>query len=299
MALRPDGPAAGRGSGLRGARPALQLHLAPGHPRDDGATAQRPPADRLSAVLAIGLLPFGSTLAGGLAAMRLRHALHPFMAVAAGILVATALGDLLPEAIALLGADRIVLAGGLAVVGFLLFTSVEAFLHREAWEHEQADAAGLDESAGRSAGHSHLGLIAPAGLIVHSTLDGFAIGLGFAREPAIGLIVLVAVLAHDFADGMNVVTLAFVGGRRDRTAIVLLVLDALAPILGIALSGLLVPTDAILGSLLAVFAGVFLAIGAGHLLPEAQHERPGEAPSLLVLVGGGAALVFAIRALLP
>ena len=269
----------------------------------------------------IGILPFGSTLLGGIAALRLRHALHPFMALAAGILVATALGDLLPEAIALLGTDRLVATGGLAVLGFLLFSSVEAFLHREAWEHERADAEaaighGADAEAAighgadvdadgrrtvvdaRSGGQSHLGLVAPAGLIVHSTLDGFAIGIGFARDPSIGLIVLLAVLAHDFADGMNVVTLAFVGGRRDRGAIVLLVLDALAPIAGIALSSLLVPTDIVLGSLLAVFAGVFIAIGAGHLLPEAQHERPGQAPSLLLLVAAGAVLVFAVRGVL-
>ncbi len=261
-------------------------------------------------MLAVGLLPFASTLAGGIAALRLRHALHPFMAFAAGILVATALGDLLPEAIGLLGTDRLVATGGLAVLGYLLFSSVDAFLHRESWEHERADAEAavrqVDARAdgretvanGRSAGHSHLGLVAPAGLIVHSTLDGFAIGLGFARAPSIGLVVLLAVLAHDFADGMNVVTLAFVGGRRDRAAIVLLVLDALAPIVGIALSGLLTPTDTLLGSLLALFAGVFIAIGAGHLLPEAQHERPGQAPSLLLLAACGAVLVFAIRTVL-
>ncbi len=245
-------------------------------------------------MLAVGLLPFASTLAGGIAALRLRHALHPFMAFAAGILVATALGDLLPEAIGLLGADRLVATGGLAVLGYLLFSSVDAVLHRESWEHEHADTG----ANGRGVGHSHLGLVAPAGLILHSTLDGFAIGLGFARAPSIGLVVLLAVLAHDFADGMNVVTLAFVGGRRDRAAIVLLVLDALAPIVGIALSGLLTPTDTLLGSLLAVFAGVFIAIGAGHLLPEAQHERPGQAPSLLLLAACGAVLVFAIRTVL-
>ena len=248
-------------------------------------------------MLAIGLLPFASTLLGGIAALRLRHALHPFMAVAAGILVATALGDLLPESATLLGPDRFVMVGGLAVLGFLLFSSVDAFLHRESWEHERMEAE--EGGGGPRSGHSHLGLVAPAGLIVHSTLDGFAIGLGFARAPEIGLIVLLAVLAHDFADGMNVVTLAFVGGRRDASAIVLLVLDALAPILGIALSGFLVPTDEVLGSLLAVFAGVFIALGAGHLLPESHHQRPSQAPSHVLLAAGGAAFVFVVRGLLP
>ena len=36
------------------------------------------------------LLPFVSTLAGGMAALRFRHRLHPFMAFASGVLVATA-----------------------------------------------------------------------------------------------------------------------------------------------------------------------------------------------------------------
>ena len=54
---------------------------------------------RLAHVLiAFAILPFFSTLLGGTAAIRLRHRLHPFMAFAAGVLVATALADLLPEA---------------------------------------------------------------------------------------------------------------------------------------------------------------------------------------------------------
>ncbi|HEX7950427.1 MAG TPA: hypothetical protein VF494_08765 [Candidatus Limnocylindrales bacterium] len=43
-------------------------------------------------------LPFFSTLAGGVATLRLSHRLHPFMAFASGVLVATAVADLLPEA---------------------------------------------------------------------------------------------------------------------------------------------------------------------------------------------------------
>ena len=56
------------------------------------------------------ILPFFSTLIGGMAALRLRHRLHPFMPFASGVLVATAIADLLPEAQALVGAG-----GGLEV----------------------------------------------------------------------------------------------------------------------------------------------------------------------------------------
>ncbi len=79
-------------------------------------------------------------------------------------------------------------------------------------------------------------------------------------------------LVHDFADGLNVVTLAFAGGRSRRAALVLLGLDAAAPILGIALSQVVAVAPQTLGLLLGAFAGAFIAIGASHLLPEAEHQ---------------------------
>jgi len=52
------------------------------------------------------ILPFFSTLLGGLAALHFHHRLHPFMAFASGVLVATAVADLLPEAQLLVGEER-------------------------------------------------------------------------------------------------------------------------------------------------------------------------------------------------
>jgi zinc transporter ZupT len=51
----------------------------------------------------------------------------------------------------------------------------------------------------------------------------------------------------------------------------------------------------VLGFLLATFSGVFLAVGAGHLLPEAHHQRPGASPLLVLLTALGAGLVLVIR----
>jgi ZIP family zinc transporter len=111
------------------------------------------------------------------------------------------------------------------------------------------------------------------------------------------VIVLGAVLAHDFADGMNVVTLALDAARGERLAIVLLVLDAIAPVAGAALSTLVAISPGSLGLLLASFAGVFIAVGAGHLLPESQHRNPRSGPALVGLSGVGAAIVLVVRAL--
>lgn len=246
-------------------------------------------------------LPFFSTLLGGVAALRLRHRLHAIMALAAGLVVATAVADLLPEAFALAGPDGVFSIGVAVVVGFIGFSLVEAFLHQSSFEHVGGDDHDDHAAEARAphAGAGLLGLLPPASLIIHSTLDGLAIGLAFQAGGDIGLIVLLAVLAHDFADGMNVVTLALEAARGQRLAVIFLVLDALAPPIGAALSTLVTISPGTLGMLLATFAGVFLAIGAGHLLPESQHHDPRRSATMVLLAGLGATIVLAVRAIAP
>ena len=251
-----------------------------------------------------GILPFFSTFLGGWAVFRLHQRLHAVMAFAAGVLVATALVDLIPESIELIGATNPAVATGIAAIaGYLIYAAVEAFIHNASYEHvhgPHADhEAPLEHMPAINGAASTLGWLGPAGLIVHSTLDGAAIGLGFEASPQVGLLVLLAVLVHDFADGLNVVTLAFAGGRSRRAAILLLALDAAAPFIGIALSQVMPLAPSALGILLGVFGGAFVAIGASHLLPEAQHRQSASVSPLVVLVILGAGLVVAVRTLIP
>jgi zinc transporter ZupT len=254
------------------------------------------------------ILPFFSTLAGGIAALRLRHRLHAFMALAAGVVVATAVADLLPEAFDLVGLDHALEVGVAAVIGFIGFSFVEAFLHQSSFEHtpgeEHEGEAAADLPAAtdpkRATGPNGILAVLPSvSLILHSILDGFAIGLAFQAGASIGLIVLLAVLAHDFADGMNVVALALGAARGERTAAVLLLLDAIAPLAGAGLSVLVTIPDPFLGLLLASIAGVFIAVGAGHLLPEAQHHNRMQGPALVALSTVGAIVVLAVRSVAP
>jgi ZIP family zinc transporter len=246
------------------------------------------------------ILPFFSTLLGGLAALHFHHRLHPFMAFASGVLVATAIADLLPEAGLLVGQERALEVGVAALAGYLVFTLIESFIHQQSFEHGHVhDEDGLPSfrrTSPETVSGGLLSVLPPASLLVHSTLDGLAIGLAFQAGASIGLIVLLAVLAHDFADGMNVVTLALDAARGRSFAVVFLVLDALAPLVGAALSFVVAIPDVALGLLIAWFAGVFIAIGASHLLPESQHERPTEGPLLVGLSAIGAVLVLVIRA---
>jgi ZIP family zinc transporter len=245
-------------------------------------------------------LPFFSTIAGGFAALRLRHRLHALMAFAAGVVVATAIVDLLPEAIELAGEAGIVNVGIAAVAGFIGFSFLEAFLHQSSFEHalehdHAEDGHPILPRAPRRPGL--IGLLPPISLVLHSAMDGLVIGVAFQASDELGLIVLLAVLLHDFGDGMNVATVALDAARGERLAVAFVVLDAIAAPIGGALSTLITIDDATLGLLLGLFSGVFIAIGAGHLLPESQHHDLRRGPAMVALAALGAALPVAVRAI--
>jgi ZIP family zinc transporter len=119
--------------------------------------------------------------------------------------------------------------------------------------------------------HGHiLGPIGAGSLVVHSFLDGVAIGAAFIVSPSIGIVVALAVIFHDFTDGINTVTVMLKNNQKIKRAIMFLLMDALAPVLGIlATTAILVPAK-ILAIILALFVGEFLYIGASTLLPETR-----------------------------
>jgi len=201
-----------------------------------------------------------STLLGGAFALRLGNRIHTLIALSGGIVVAVALFDVLPEAIDSVGDSRRVVT--LVGAGFLAFFLAQRLLvlhHRD--EAEEARA------------HARVGALGAAGLSAHSFLDGLAIGLAFGLGSATGLLVFMAVVAHDFADGLNTVSFVLRQGDDRRRARHWLYVDAVAPLLGAIVGTLLDASEHTLGHLLAVYAGVFLYLGASDLLPEA-HAHP-------------------------
>ena len=201
-----------------------------------------------------------STLAGGLVGLRLRRDLETLIALTGGVVVAVALFDVLPEALDSVGnADRVCAVVGL---GFLFFFFAERVLvlhHRD--EPDQARA------------HARVGVLGAAGLSAHSFVDGLGIGLAFGLDETTGFLVFLAVISHDFADGLN--TVGFVLSQSDdrRQALRWLGIDAIAPLLGAIVGSALTLSEESLGYLLAAYAGFFLYMGATDLLPEAHRHH--------------------------
>jgi zinc transporter, ZIP family len=234
----------------------------------------------------LALAALVSTLLGGLIAMRAKDKLHLVLGLAAGVMLGVVAFDLLPEAMAQSG--QIVLG-----VPAAMLTTIGGFFTVHIVERSLAIHRGHEgEFGGHHHGMESVGLLAGGGLVVHSFLDGVGIGLGYQAGAAVGLVVAIAVIAHDFADGFNTFTIASLYGNARRRVLTLLVCDAVAPVVGAVVGTLVpIPTGAI-GLYLGYFAGFLLYLATADILPEAHARHPSRLT--LVFTVAGAAFIWLV-----
>lgn len=236
-------------------------------------------------LLAIAPAAFLATLIGGLFALFLRDKLHLILGFSAGAVVGVAFFDLLPEVFEIGRevpfAKVMILFPGL---GFLIYLVLDRLL--------QESGA---EAAIRNGKNSGRGVLGAASLVTHSTFDGIAIGLAFQVSTEIGTVVTAAVLAHDFADGINTTNIVLKHGGSPRQAFRWLLADALAPVIGIGLTLLVHLPEAWFGLVIALFAGFFLYLGASELVPDSHRAYPKRLTTIGTVLG--AALVFVTTAI--
>jgi len=232
--------------------------------------------------LIVSLATIVSTFLGGLFAIRFKDRLHLILGFSAGAVIGVAFFDLLPESIDLATQTYdIKLVTVFITIGFVIFMFLDRFFSIHIHEKEE----GCENK-------SHRGRLGAAALSIHSFLDGFGIGLAFKVSSAIGWIVAAAVLAHDFSDGINTVNMILKnkGGRSQ--AFRWLIIDALAPALGVISTLFFTIPEATLGLILAIFTGLFFYIGASDLIPESYHHHPTIWTTLMTIFGIG--LLFII-----
>jgi len=216
--------------------------------------------------LALGFAAFLATLLGGSFALKYRDQLHLILGFSSGAVLGVALFDLLTESLDLTdGRYSTATVTLLVAVGFFAFM----FLSRVLLLHPESDEDEHDH------GHAHAaGTLGAASLSLHSFLDGVGIGLAFKVSTTVGAIVAAAVLAHDFSDGINTVTMILRSRGRGILAFRWLLLDAAAPVIGVAVTFAFRLSDVHLGLVLSLFCGFFLYLGASDLLPESHHRHP-------------------------
>ncbi len=226
-------------------------------------------------VILITIATFFSTLLGGLFALHLKDKLHLILGFSAGAILGVAFFDLLPEALDLASkaySTSTVLT--MVVIGFTTYLVLDRFilLHSHT-NDEHGDARRGNAGAGS--------------LSFHSFLDGVGIGLAFQVSAVVGAVVAAAVLTHDFSDGINTVNLVLKNKGERAKAFRWLLVDAIAPVLGVLSTLLFVLPEDKLGLLLALFSGFFLYIGASDLIPESYHSHPQRWTTIMTVVGIG------------
>jgi zinc transporter ZupT len=221
---------------------------------------------------------FLSTLLGGLLALRLRDKLHLILGFSAGAVIGVAFFDLLPESInfgASFHSPATILA--CSALGFLFYLVIDRII---LFHGDAAPRGGF----------------AAGVLCVHSLLDGISVGLAFQTSHEVGIIVAIAVLTHDFSDGINTMNVVLRNGGDRKQAFRWLLLDAAAPVIGVVSTRFFTLPGNAFGTALALFAGFFLYIGASDLIPESYHAHPKFLTTAMTLAG--AAVLYAAIALI-
>jgi ZIP family zinc transporter len=223
-------------------------------------------------IFLICFITFCSTMLGGLFALRFQDKLRLILGFSAGAVIGVVFFDLLPEAMEL-GSKKYsfgILTSTVAL-GFVIYMILDrlSILHK----HSHADHS--ERRANLGAGS----------LSTHSFLDGIGIGLAFQISTSIGLIIALAVMVHDFSDGLNTVNMVLKNEGKSRNAFRWLIVDATTPTIGVLVTFLFKLPQASFGLVLSLFAGFFLYIGASDLLPESQHRYPKIWTSLMTVFG--------------
>lgn len=270
--------------------------------------------------LALSLVASVALVCGAaLPALRTRlfeHRLTLLIGFSAGIMLATALHELIPESIQKSGEA----ATWGAAAGFLLLYAAERFTHFHACRHRQCE---LDEDIGEhpelrnviplvaaecahdhdhdndhehhdhihhAHPHGHIDLTAMVGMSIHNFADGLTTAAAFQLSRTVGLVVVLAIVLHQMAAGLSLGAIMVRLGRPRRRVLVSTTIVASFIFWGAVFYRAVVPVSvAAQGVVLGIAAGSFLYVAACDLLPEAHLDDEGWSVTVMTLLGYGAA----------
>jgi len=187
-------------------------------------------------------------LVGGFFAVKFSKFSYILSSFAAGAVLALAFFDLIPESIENSNIHNSMnyIAIGFAV--YFLINNWLSFSENKECKNKFHNANAL-------------------GLCAHSVGDGLAIGLILKSNPTLAIPLIIALIFHDLADGMNVATISKTHKIR------WIIADALAPFMGYFISLFFIPSHIMMGNVLGIIGGVFVYMSTIHLIPECHKSN--------------------------
>jgi ZIP family zinc transporter/zinc and cadmium transporter len=202
------------------------------------------------------------------------RALHAFIAVGAGFMLAAAILRMAPSATAITPLAPLLILGGYLLVHLFEHTIAPHF-HFGEETHPQLVVS------------SSVWVWALVGLLLHSLFDGISIGSGFLVTPTLGFLVFSAIILHKAPEGFTVASLMVAAGFSRAGALAGAAVVGAASIVGVLAVRAF---SAHVGPALALSTGVTLYVAASDLIPEVNKE---EGPAMPLLVFAGVALFYA------
>ncbi|HEU4721259.1 MAG TPA: ZIP family metal transporter [Gemmatimonadaceae bacterium] len=193
-------------------------------------------------------------------------ALDAMLAFAAGFMIAVALVDLFPEALARGGHSAALVAVGAYLAVHVTQHVIGTHFHFGEETHEVSGAVSV---------------AALVGLLLHTFVDGVAVASGLEVGGAVGALVFVAVILHKVPEGLAISSLFLAAGQGRRRALLAAASLGAATIAGVALTE---RVAALRVHGLALAAGVTLYVGMSNLVPEFR-ARGGWRLSMAFLAG--------------
>lgn len=201
-------------------------------------------------------------------------------AFAAGALLASALLDMFPEAVEESG--DVSLMAGFVLIGIVVFFLMEVFLN---WFHRH----GEHNKHGGSKSTDPVVPMVVVGDTVHNFIDGVAIAAGFLMSPASGVVVTLAVAAHEIPQEVGDFGLLLHKGVRRSRVLLINILSSLATVVAAVVFYLIGDgLEVSFAPALGIVAGFFIYIAASDIIPSIHSDKSHASKikkALLVVVG--------------
>jgi zinc and cadmium transporter len=222
-----------------------------------------------------------ATLLGGLLSVLIAASLtvavlgrivRHLVSLSAGVLLATALLNVLPEAFESSAEPRdlfVTLLGGLLF--FFILEKAELYRHTH---HHEGDGHVHDhhfdaEQAGRG------GYAVLLGDSIHNFCDGAIIAAAFLSDTTLGVVTALAIVAHEIPQEVGDYIVLLNAGLSRGRALAYNALSGLAAVAGGVLGYFLIrPFDALFPFLLVIASSSFVYVAVADLLPQLQRRLP-------------------------
>jgi zinc and cadmium transporter len=177
---------------------------------------------------------------------------------AAGVILAAAFLDVLPEGVKVGGEGIFVYALIGLVAFFLLETYLIHFHHHEEHEHSLKNIVPLMAVSD----------------VVHNFIDGLIMASTYLINPKVGILVTVATLIHEIPKETGDFGVMLAAGVSKTKTLILHLLTTLASFVGAVVAYLMMEkTGSWVGPMFGITAGMFLYIASTDILPEVVRSK--------------------------